>query len=575
MKQSLLLFAAMTLPLFSQPAFERIDAHVHVAAPPPAFLEMLDREKVRLLNVTLIDPTAPGFDKPEPQSTWAAGIAQASGGRIGWTAALDPSGFESAGFARREMERLDADFVRGAIAVKIYKSVGMHIKSASGNYLMPDDPALSPVLAFLAKRGKPLLAHLGEPRSSWMPLNPEDPHYGYYKQNPEWHMYRRPEAPSWEAIVAARDRMLAAHPDLKVIGAHLGSMEHDVDEIARRLDQYPNFAVDTAARAPDLMRQPREKVRRFLIRYQDRVLWGTDAMQLEWSSPPQDIARWKAAYDHDWKFFATGEAFNQSGRIVHGLALPDPVLRKIFRENALRWVPGLAQALTANADATASPLPTAEEVLERYLAAMGGETALRRIESRAFTGTIFVASYGVWGGYEEVAKSPDRFQRIFRFPGYGVFERGYDGHRAWEESPEYGVESLRGARLSEVRRQAAFHLPLAIRSLYRELRVTGRDSIDGQAAFVLRAETSGGESDALWFDANTGLLLGVESTETFANGVKQRVRTLFEDYRAVDGIPVAHGVRYESPRMIWVLKRQVTHNPSLADSRFQPPNEGH
>ncbi|MCL4782628.1 MAG: amidohydrolase family protein [Bryobacterales bacterium] len=576
MKLAIVLLAASVLPLCAQPTFERIDAHVHVVAPPPAFLEMLDRTKVRILNVTLVDPTVPGFDKQEPQATWAAGIAQASGGRIGWTAALDPAGFESTGFAHRETERLSADFARGAVAVKIHKSVGMHIRSRSGEFLMPDDEALRPVLASIAKNGKTLLAHLGEPRSSWMPLDPADPHFGYYKANPEWHMVLHPEVPSWEAILAARDRMLAAHPDLKVIGAHLGSMEHDVDEVARRLDQYPNFAVDTAARVPDLMRQPRERVRAFLIRYQDRVIWATDSLELDWSNPAKAIARWESTYERDWRYFATGETIQEGARSMQGLALPDTVLRKIFRENALRWIPGLSAALSAKPEAVAeAPLPSAEEVLRKYLAAMGGEAALRKIASRAFAGTISVSTYGVRGSYQEFAKAPDRYQRIFHFPGYGRFERGYDGQRAWEESPEYGVESLSGERLSQVRRQAVFHLPLEIRAVYRRFTVAGRDNIDGQPALRLQAVTADGEESILWFSTDQGLLLGIESTETFANGVKQRVRYLFENYETVDGIPVASRVRYESPRMIWVLNRRVTHNPGFEDSRFQPPNEGH
>ncbi|MCZ2154295.1 MAG: amidohydrolase [Bryobacterales bacterium] len=570
------LLAAALLPLRPQPAFERIDAHVHLAPPPPVFIEMLDRAKVRLLNVTLIDPTAPGFDKPEPQSTWAERIAQASGGRIGWIAPFDTSGFESPEFVRQETARLSADFARGAVGVKIYKSVGMNLRSTSGHYLMPDDAALSPVFAFLAKNGKTLLAHLGEPRSSWMPLDPEDLHYHYYKENPDWHMYQHPDAPSWEAIIAARDRMLSAHPNLKVIGAHLGSMEHDVDEVARRLDRYPNFAVDTAARVPDLMRQPREKVRSFLIRYQDRVIWGTDSMELGWSNPAETAKRWEAVYDRDWKYFATSETLQEGSRRVEGLALPEAVLRKLFRENALRWIPGLEAALTPTPGSNAeAPLPSVDSVLERYLAAMGGEETLKKIESRTFSGIISVSTYGVRGGYSEFAKAPDRYQRIFRFPGYGVFERGYDGKRGWEESPEYGVESLSHERLSQVQRQAVFHLPLDIRAIYPHITVAGRDCIDGQVVLRLQAVTANGEGDTLWFGIEHGLLLGIESTETFANGVKQRVRTLFEDYRPVDGIPVAHRVRYESPRMIWVLTRQVVHNPDLADAHFQPPNEGH
>jgi hypothetical protein len=110
--------------------------------------------------------------------------------------------------------------------------------------------------------------------------------------------------------------------------------------------------------------------------------------------------------------------------------------------------------------------------------------------------------------------------------------------------------------------------------VYAKFAVTGRETmIDGQAAIALLAVTKDGAEDKLWFDEGSGLLLGIEATETFANGVKQRVQYLYEDYKAVDGVPVAHGVRYESPRRIWVLRRQVLHNLPLDDTRFRPPDE--
>lgn len=547
-----------------RPAFERIDAHVHVAPPPAAFLAMLERQQVRVLNVTLVDPLVPGFDKPEPQATWAAEIARQSGGWIGWAAPFDPAGFESAGWAGEQTKRLEGDFARGAAAVKIYKSVGMQMRSAGGRYVLPDDPAFAPALDFIARKGKTLLAHLGEPRSSWRALDLEDPHYAYYKANPEWHMFTHPERPTWEAIIAARDRMLAAHPKLRVVGCHLGSMEHDVDEVARRLDKYPNLAVDTAARMGDLMRQPREKVRAFLIRYQDRVLWGTDQMELKWEEPAKAIERWEAAYAKDWQFLATAETFQAGGRTVRGLALPEGVLRKIFRENALRWIPGVVAAEGAQ---------DVEGVLARFVEASGGEAALRKVTSRGSQGRIFVATYGEWGEYSEYAKAPNRMVRSFRFPRYTTLRRAFDGKRAWEENPDSGVEVLTGARFAQVRRQAEFHPALSLRSTYPRLSVKGRERIDEHEAVVLRGLTAEGDEDLLWFDVKRGLLLAVDSTETFSNGVSQRVRYMYEEYRELDGVQVPHQIRYESPRMIWVVTRQVAHNIPVDDSVFLPPEE--
>ncbi|MCC7497818.1 MAG: amidohydrolase family protein [Bryobacterales bacterium] len=568
---ALLLPAAAMLALFAPPAvesantpdFERIDAHAHLAPPPPQFLQMLDRQRIRILNVTLIDPQVPGFDTPEPQASWAAKIALASGGRIAWTSPFDPTGFAASGWARREIHRLSADMHRGAVAVKMYKPIGLCLKDAAGKYVLPDDPVFSPPLEAIAAGGATLLAHLSEPRSSWRPLDPADPHYGYYQANPDWHMFRYPDRPSWDAIIAARDRMLAAHPSLRVVGCHLGSMEHDVDEVARRLDRYPNFAIDTAARLSDLQRQPRAKVRRFLLKYQDRVLWGTDLLELKWEDAAAATARCEAAYQHDWRYFASE------------LALPPTVLRKIFRDNSLRWIPGLAAGFAPAVPHTQSqpgrPLPAVDQVLSRYLQAMGGERGLNGIATLAATGTVSVVTYGQWGQYREFAKAPRSLRRTFRFPGYASLDRAFNGTRGWEESPEYGVEILSGSRLSAVRRLSEFRLPLTIRAVYPKITVKGLARIDEFDAVILDCRTAAGEQDQLWFDQASGLLLAVDLSETFANGVVQRIRYQFEDYRPVNGVPLAHRIRYESPRMIWVVTRHVAVNVPVDEAVFEPP----
>jgi predicted TIM-barrel fold metal-dependent hydrolase len=152
-------------------------------------------------------------------------------------------------------------------------------------------------------------------------------------------MYGKPGKPSKQTILAARDRMLAAHPKLRVVGAHLGSMEEDVDEIAKRLDRYQNLAVDTAARVTHLAIQPREKVRAFLIKYQDRVLYATDDVWIPGDNVPERAKQWESDLQRDWKYFATTDEVEYMGRRIKGLGLPEPVLRKLYRENAVKWIP--------------------------------------------------------------------------------------------------------------------------------------------------------------------------------------------------------------------------------------------
>ncbi len=198
----------------------------------------------------------------------------------------------------------------------------MSIKSKSGAYLLADNASLLPIYEAIQAAGKTLIAHLAEPNGAWMPLDAKNPEIRYYSNNPQWHMYGKAGAPVKETILAARDRVLARYPKLLVVGCHLGSHEDDLKQLANRLDTYPNFAVDTAARIRYFARGDREQVRDFLTRYQDRILYATD-----FSLRDGDVAvaarSMRTTHDRDWKFFAQGDTMDYDGRPTRGLALPD------------------------------------------------------------------------------------------------------------------------------------------------------------------------------------------------------------------------------------------------------------
>lgn len=340
----LFLVAPPEPPRLSPLALGRIDAHAHVTAEAPVLYALLERLNLRLVNVCVVDRYDPGYERAEPQHAMARRVEEGSGGRIRWLSTFDDSDWESPGFAERVIAGLDATFLQGALGAKIYKSIGMELRSKAGTYLLPDDAVLAPILDAVAERGKTLYAHIAEPMAAWQPLDPASPDFDYYKNYPAWHVYGRPGCPSKAEILAARDRMLERHPGLRVVGCHLGSMEEDVDAIARRLDRYPNFAVDTAGRVPHLMLQPRDNVRAFLLKYQDRVLYATDLGLYPGQDPEAAVRQLEAEYARDWTFFATGDAVQYQGRRIPGLALPDAVLRKLYRDNALRILPGLLPA---------------------------------------------------------------------------------------------------------------------------------------------------------------------------------------------------------------------------------------
>jgi predicted TIM-barrel fold metal-dependent hydrolase len=320
--------------------FERIDTHVHIHRDARALVTAFKESGWRGLDIVVCPASG---DEPfdlEEKLRATLKVQRDSGGVLAWASTFDARGFEAPGFAERTIERLRRSFEDGAVAVKIWKNIGMAIKSKSGAFLLPDDPALVPIYEAIRRADRTLVAHLAEPDGAWLPLDARNPEFDYYSRNPQWHMHGKAGAPVKEVILKARDRVLARYPGLRVVGCHLGSDEDDLKRLARHLDAHPNFAVDTAARVRYLARGDRDQVREFLTRYQDRILYATD-FSLRDGDPAGAARSLQATHDRDWEFFSRGDRMTYSGHPTQGLALPERVLRKIFRENAVRWLPGL------------------------------------------------------------------------------------------------------------------------------------------------------------------------------------------------------------------------------------------
>ncbi len=322
-------------------ALHPIDTHAHVYKTDPAFQAMLTRLHLTLLDILLVDDTLSYRKQLQPQVDFAFAMMRSSRGHVALCTTFDSYRFNDPSFTADAIKQVDENFAAGAVAVKIWKNLGMEIKNADGKFVMPDDPKLEPIYQDIAKHDKTLFSHAAEPDVAWGPPDPSDPSWSYYQENPQWFRYNKPGFASKQTILQARDHLLEMNPKLRVVGVHLGSMEKDLDNIARHLDKYPNFAIDMAARMEYLMMAPTDKVRAFLIKYQDRVLYGTDLELLPTADVAETLKDWESTYVRDWKFLATDESFESEGRKVHGLKLPEPVLRKIFRENALHWVHGL------------------------------------------------------------------------------------------------------------------------------------------------------------------------------------------------------------------------------------------
>jgi len=335
-------------PRNSPPAFEellKIDVHAHIFDDMPEFAEMVRRIALRVVNVCVYGNQPELLVAAEQQ---AERIHQKYRPSFYFASTFDLTRRDEPDYAQEVIAWLDKSFEAGAVMTKIWKEVGMELRTPSGAYLMPDDTLFDSIYGHLATRGKPLMSHFADPIEAWLPLDPGSVNYAYYANNPEWHVYGRKGFPSHGQIIAACDRVLRKHPQLIMIGAHLGSMEHDLDALAQRLDRYPNLYVDVSARTPALFGQPRRKVRDFFLTYQDRILYGVDVGEYTPGTIPSREARMaftesmERCYRSDYQFYAGTGRHTVGKSELECLALPSAVLEKFYHGNAQRLMPALA-----------------------------------------------------------------------------------------------------------------------------------------------------------------------------------------------------------------------------------------
>jgi predicted TIM-barrel fold metal-dependent hydrolase len=333
-------FSESELHQFS--ALEPIDTHTHIYKSDPAYFAML--RKLHLHTLDIVDVS----DNGDPErKDWAKetddvfGVVRNSKGMVSACATFDPYRIDQPDFTAVAIRQINESFDQGAIAVKIWKNIGMEVKDAKGNYLLPDDPRLEPIYRDIADHNKTVVAHVADPNTAWMPPNSNEPDSDYFIDHPEWYMYEIPGSPSKEAILRARDHVLEMNPDLRLIGAHLGSMESDLDKVAQNLDRYPNFAVDLAGRISYLKIAPRAQAIAFITKYQDRLIYGTDDTIYPQADVVKTVVHFEASYAADWRFLATDEMRDYRGHPIEGLSLPPEILHKIYHDDAVRWLPGI------------------------------------------------------------------------------------------------------------------------------------------------------------------------------------------------------------------------------------------
>lgn len=333
-----------------QAKFPVIDAHNHLFGDysPDELLAVMDAVGIRtFVNVTG-NTTLPYENNcytivRRDISTFMNGYVKAHPGRFGaftmsdfaqWG---DPVLIRDDGFADRCIQQMEVDVDAGARGLKVTKELGLFYQDHAGCMLPVDDRRLFPIWRRAGELGIPVLIHVSDPAAFFLPVDQRNEHFQTLQEFPGWSFYGSHHS-KWE-LLEQRNRMISAHPNTSFILPHVANNPEDLKSVADLLDGLPNVYVDFSARIDELGRQPYSAAD-FFTAYQDRILFGVDMpirpdiyrcyfrfleTRDEYFDYPDYIGRWGHCR---WK--------------IHGLNLPDRVLRKVYSENAMHIIPGMS-----------------------------------------------------------------------------------------------------------------------------------------------------------------------------------------------------------------------------------------
>jgi predicted TIM-barrel fold metal-dependent hydrolase len=336
--------------------FPAIDVHTHIAwtarrqkgvfqgeemeflAEPRALIEVMDRKNVRTM-VNLTGGTGAGLE---------ASIRKFEGAYPGRFATFTEPSYGS--FLDPRYPQIQADAIErakkaGARGLKVLKTLGLFLREGltTGPLVKVDDPRFDPMWDACGRMGMPVSIHVSDPEAFFLPTDRFNERYEELSNHPDWSFHDR-DFPSNAALLEARNRVLARHPKTQFVVLHVGNNAENLGYVSECLDRYPNMTVDTGARIGELGRQPRAS-RRFFDKYQDRILFGTDAVPPpHGNETPQQIFG-DALYEIYYRFLETEDEYfdyapapvpPQGRWRIYGLGLPEGILRKVYRDNAVR-----------------------------------------------------------------------------------------------------------------------------------------------------------------------------------------------------------------------------------------------
>jgi predicted TIM-barrel fold metal-dependent hydrolase len=309
-----------------KPRFPAIDYHNHLdSMEPDAVLRVMDECGVeRVVNITM--------QVGELALEILRKFRDASRPRFATIAWMDWSGIERNDFIAVSLDRIEHLVEHGACGIKFWKDLGLTVRDGQGELLRVDDERLAPLCDKAAELRIPVMFHTADPSAFFRPIDERNERYEELAAHPDWSFFGAQYGKA--ELLAQRDRVFKRHPRTTFVCAHMAESGEDLAYVARLLDENPNVHVDISARTPELGRQP-YTARRFFLRYADRILFGTDLLP-----EPNMYRLYYRFLETDDEYFEYPSHASRQGRWnIYGLHLPDDVLEKVYRGNALRLLP--------------------------------------------------------------------------------------------------------------------------------------------------------------------------------------------------------------------------------------------
>jgi predicted TIM-barrel fold metal-dependent hydrolase len=305
-------------------------------APPEEILAVMDRKNIR----TMVDLTG-GIGKG-----LAEAIAKFQTAHPGRFLVFTEPTYERSnqpGYAQFQGDEIGRAHAAGAKGLKITKVIGLYLREnvSTGKLVKVDDPRFDPMWEACGGLGIPVAIHTSDPDAFFLPTDRFNERFEELNNHPDWSFHGRDFPPKLE-VLEARNRVFSRHPKTQFLVLHVGNFAEYLDNVSENLDRFPNMTVDLAARIGELGRQPRRS-RKFFDRHQDRILFGTDATP-HGDETPQQLFNEKL-YEIYFRFLETADEYfdyapakvpPQGRWRIYGVELPDPILKKVYHDNAVR-----------------------------------------------------------------------------------------------------------------------------------------------------------------------------------------------------------------------------------------------